>query len=76
MSIEVLSFCEVVVEEFWRAGEEATVKRLKSGILQKVGGSIEGREINEQVVGVWRRMWVLDRDSEHKNGKDCLHLSS
>lgn len=67
--IEAVKVCEVVVDEFWRAGEESTVKELRSGILQELRGSIEAGGANSQLIGVWRRMWMLDPNSNDENGK-------
>lgn len=67
---EVLNVCEIIVEEFWRSGEETAVKRLRDGILKKTRGSIEAKEISSQLVGVWRRIWMLGRGSSNEDGKN------
>lgn len=71
--MEVVNVCEIIVDEFWRAGEESTVKELRSEILQKLRRPIEVGEANSQLVGVWRRMWMLDPNSNEK-GKNYLQL--
>lgn len=72
--MEVVNVCEIIVDEFWRAGEESTVKELRSEILQKLRWPIEAGEANSQLVGVWRRMWMLDPNSGNEKGKDHLEL--
>lgn len=69
IAIEVLKVCEIIVDEFWQAGEESVVKRLRNGIIQKLRESIEAGQVNSQLVGVWRRMWILDPNSNDKKGK-------
>lgn len=68
--MEVVNVCEIVVDEFWRAGEENTIRELRSEILQKLRWLIEAGEANSQLVGVWRRMWMLDPNSNNEKGKD------
>lgn len=75
VEVEVVKVCEVVVDEFWRAGEESAVNKLRNGILYRLRESIEAGEVSGQLVGVWRRIWILDPNTNDEKGRDFLQIS-
>lgn len=66
--INVVKVCEVIVEEFWRAGEENTVKQLREEMLKTLYESIQTGKASGDLVGVWRRMWVLGPNLNNGKG--------
>lgn len=75
IGLEAVKVCEIIVDEFWRAGEEIAIKQSRDGILQKLHECIEAGEASSQLVGVWRRMWILDPNSNEK-GKDYFQITT
>lgn len=66
IGLEAVKVCEIVVDEFWRAGEGSAIKQLRDGILRKLHERIEAGGASSQLVGAWRRMWILDPNSNEK----------
>lgn len=74
IGLEAVKACEIIVDEFWRAGEENAITQLRDGILQKLHECIEAGEASSQLLGAWRRMWILNPDSNEK-GKYSFPLA-
>lgn len=68
-TIKAVKACEIIIEEFWRAGERNDVQQLREKILEQLRNFTETGEINGHLIGAWRKIWALDRSPSDKEGE-------
>lgn len=54
----------LVVEEFWKAGEEGAVSSLRQNVMRRAKTFVATGEANASSIGAWRRAWMLDLGGE------------
>ena len=54
----------LLVEEFWKAGEEGAVSSLRQNVMRRAKAFVATGEANASSIGAWRRVWMLDLGGE------------